>query len=264
MSYRFYYEFHGDRHQPVVLFLHGFMGDQRDFVPIMNALFDRFYSLAVDLPGHGKTIVTGDDAQYGMAFTAAALVDWLDQLQISRCGLVGYSMGGRLALYLALHFPHRFPRVVLESASPGLKTDRERQTRLQRDHALADQLEADFPSFLNHWYQQPLFASLRQHPDFAQMLERRSQNHPPGLAKSLRYLSTGQQPSLWHLLEQHRQPLLLLVGENDHKFCMINQEMAACCPTMRLTIVSHCGHVIHFEQPDKLIEPIATFFSEAG
>lgn len=264
MSYRFHYEVQGDRHQPILLFLHGFMGDWRDFAPIVQALSDRFCCLAVDLPGHGKTIVTGNDEQYGMKPTAAALVAWLDRLQISRCGLVGYSMGGRLALYLALHFPDRFPRVVLESASPGLKTDRERQARLQRDRALVAQLIADFPQFLEFWYQQPLFASLRQHPNFATILKRRSQNQPIELAKSLCALNTGKQPSLWHLLERHRQPLLLLVGENDHKFCTINQEMAACCPTVRLTIVPQSGHVIHCEQPDKFTEQITTFFSEVG
>jgi 2-succinyl-6-hydroxy-2,4-cyclohexadiene-1-carboxylate synthase len=249
MPYRFHYSVHGKLAQPSILFLHGFLGDGRDFDGVIAHLTDQFCCIMVDLPGHGQTRVEGGDEQYTIVSTAKALIQWLDEIGIPRCFLVGYSMGGRLALYLAIHFPQRFPKVVLESASPGLKTEQERQERLQRDFQLADQLEADFPSFLTHWYQQPLFQLLQQHPEFEQMMQRRSQNCPFEIAKSLRYLSTGRQPSLWSLLETHRQPLLLLVGGRDRKFCQINQEMAERCPTARLAIVPECGHAIHLEQP---------------
>ncbi len=234
---------------PRILFLHGFLGSGRDFNGAIAHLTDQFCCITIDLPGHGQTRVEGGDEQYTMANTARALIHWLDELRIPRCFLAGYSMGGRLALYLALHFPQWFPTVVLESASPGLKTEQERQERLQRDRQLADQLEIDFSSFLIHWYQQPLFYSLQQHPEFEQMMQRRSQNRSSEIAKSLRYLSTGRQPSLWNLLATHRQPLLLLVGGRDRKFCQINQEMAECCPAARLEIVPECGHPIHLEQP---------------
>ncbi len=249
MPYRFHYSVHGELIQPSILFLHGFLGSGRDFDGAIAHLTDQFCYITVDLPGHGQTRVEGGDEQYTIVSTAKALVQWLDEIGIPHCFLVGYSMGGRLALYLAIHFPQRFPKVMLESASPGLKTKQERQERLQRDFQLADQLEADFPSFLTQWYQQPLFQSLQQHPEFEQMMQRRSQNYPSEIAKSLRYLSTGRQPSLWSLLETHRQPLLLLVGGRDRKFCQINQEMAEHCPTACLTIVPECGHAIHLEQP---------------
>jgi 2-succinyl-6-hydroxy-2,4-cyclohexadiene-1-carboxylate synthase len=122
MGYRFHYTVHGQRELPVVLFLHGFMGNSADFDTVMTCLANQFCCLAVDLPGHGNTIVEGEDTLYTMPQTANAIVSWLNHLNIPQCFLVGYSMGGRLALYLALHFPQRFPKVVLESASPGLRT----------------------------------------------------------------------------------------------------------------------------------------------
>lgn len=226
---------------------------------IVPAFLDRFCCCAVDLPGHGETIVTGGNDCYTMPQTAIALVHLLDRLKVAQAALVGYSMGGRLALYLALHFPQRFPAAVLESASPGLATALEQQERLQRDRALANQLEADFPTFLEQWYNQPLFRSLRQHPKFADVWARRSRNRPAELAKSLRYLSTGQQPCLWERLPHHQQPLLLLVGEHDRKFHQINQAMVAQCPSAQLQVVANCGHVVHLERPETWVECVKSF-----
>lgn len=261
MGYQFHSTIQGDRRLPPVLFLHGFLGSNADFNGVIASLSEQFCCLAVDLPGHGNTIVTGAVEQYTMSQTAQAVIDWLDRLALPHCYLVGYSMGGRLALYLAIHFATRFPSVVLESASPGLKTDRERQARLQQDWALADQIEADFASFLSYWYQQPLFHSLRPSPAFADLIARRSHNSPAELAKALRYNSTGNQPSLWHLLPHHTQPLLLLVGEDDRKFVALNQAMQQSCPISQLQIIPDCGHVPHLEQPDCFIQQVSAFFS---
>ncbi|PSB29328.1 2-succinyl-6-hydroxy-2,4-cyclohexadiene-1-carboxylate synthase [Stenomitos frigidus] len=263
MGYQFHSVFQGDRALPVVLFLHGFLGSSADFDAAIAHLSEQFCCLAVDLPGHGETVVDGEEELYTMPKTANAIVAWLDELQVSRCFLVGYSMGGRLALYLALHFPQRFPKVVLESASPGLPTATERAARLRHDHALADRLEADFPAFLVHWYSQPLFYSLRHQPTFLQVQERRSRNRPSELAKSLRRLSTGLQPSLWDLLPQ-TPPTLLLVGEDDRKFCAINQAMADGCATIQLEMISGCGHVIHLEKTAAFIKAVQAFFSDSG
>lgn len=257
--YRFHHTIKGDRSLPVILFLHGFLGDSRDFESITEKLSERFCCLAVDLPGHGQTIVDSENELYTMPNTASALVDWLDQINIPPCAIAGYSMGGRLALYLAIHFADRFPQVILVSASPGLKSETERQARLQHDWRLADQLEADFPAFLDNWYRQPLFQALSQSPGFEQMVKRRSHNQPTELAKSLRYLSTGKQPSLWDCLNQHKQPLLLIVGERDRKFCQINQEIVERCPTAHLSVIAQSGHAVHLEQPEALTFYIQNF-----
>lgn len=263
MTYQFYYTFQRHPDRPVVLFLHGFLGSHADFEAVIPQVIDRYSCLVIDLPGHGKTKVIGDDEQYTMPKTADAIVDLLDQLNIVQAYLVGYSMGGRLALYLAIHYPNRFPKVVIESGSPGLKTEGERSTRVQRDFALAKQLETNFEQFLNEWYEQPLFQSFKQHPQFEQILKQRLCNDSVKLAKSLRLMSTGMQSSLWEELESYHNSLLLLVGERDHKFITINQEMTTLCEVAKLVIVPQAGHNIQFENPEAFATQLKIFLNSS-
>ncbi|MFB2768438.1 2-succinyl-6-hydroxy-2,4-cyclohexadiene-1-carboxylate synthase [Pelatocladus sp. BLCC-F211] len=265
-NYQFYYSCDGDRTQAVILFLHGFMGDSHEFDEAIQLLNHDFSCLTVDLPGHGNTKVLGSEDFYTMTNTAQALIELLDYLQINQCFLVGYSMGGRLALYLTLYFPHRFPKVVLESASPGLRTAAERQERIKRDGQIARKLERcldknDFIAFLRNWYQQPIFGNIKNHPQFQHLLEIRTQNNSIELAKSLRFMGTGCQPSLWEKLKDNVNDLLLLVGENDEKFIDINQQMAKICQYCQLKIVSNASHNIHFEKPKDFVENIKIFLN---
>ena len=115
------------------------MGSCRDWTPIIGRLQDHFHCIAVDLPGHGQSRCD-DPLQFAMPTAAAAVIELLDYLAIGAGGLVGYSMGGRLALYLAVHFPARFSHLVLESSSPGLRTAAERTTRRSWDEAMAHKL----------------------------------------------------------------------------------------------------------------------------
>jgi 2-succinyl-6-hydroxy-2,4-cyclohexadiene-1-carboxylate synthase len=267
-NYQFFYSFDGDRNQPVILFLHGFMGNSHEFDEAIQLLNHDFSCLKVDLPGHGNTKVIGSEDYYIMAYTAQGLIDLLDNLKINQCFLVGYSMGGRLALYLSLYFPQRFPKVVLESASPGLPTLAERQERIKRDQQIARKLERsvekkDFIAFLINWYNQSIFGNIKNHPQFQHLIEIRTQNNPIELAKSLRSMGTGCQPSLWKKLKDHPNYLLLLAGEYDEKFIDINQQIANLCQSCQLKIVSNAGHNIHFENPNAFVENIKLFLLHA-
>lgn len=239
----------------IVMFLHGFLGNGAEFDAIVNQL--PFSYLTIDLPGHGDTRFFD---QYTMENTANAIVDLLNELKIDQANLVGYSMGGRLGLYLALNHPARFPKAVIESGSPGLKTEQERFERIERDRTLANQIETDFNQFLLNWYNQPLFQSIKVHPEFDQMLKNRARNNPIEVARSLLEMGTGMQPSLWKKLRSHRNPLLLMVGEYDRKFVALNEEMVALCETAELLIVPDTGHNIHFEKPDVFADRVHTFF----
>ena len=239
------------------------MGNSQVFKEVIALLGNRFSYLIVDLPGHGQTKVTGKDDLYNMQNTAQALIELLDKLAIKKCFLLGYSMGGRLALYLALHFPQYFSKVVLESASPGLKTETQRTQRVNQDLKLAQQLEStDFELFLTKWYYNPLFASLKKNPQFSELLAKRLQNNPLELARSLRNLSTGLQSSLWEKLPDNKIPMLLLAGELDRKFVEINTEMANLYDRIQLTIVADCGHNIHFENPVQFTNIVRDFLLE--
>ncbi|NET42229.1 2-succinyl-6-hydroxy-2,4-cyclohexadiene-1-carboxylate synthase [Okeania sp. SIO2B3] len=263
--YQLNYYLTGKTNKPVILLLHGFMGSSNDFVDFIPQLCKYFCCLTVDLPGHGKTIVTGSDGYYDMENTAIGLIHLLDELKIDNCYLFGYSMGGRLALYMAINFPTRFNRVILESASPGLKTEVERSLRCQSDLRLADKLEnSNFQEFLSNWYSQALFKSLRQNNSFEKVIERRLENKPLELAKSLLNLGTGNQPSLWDKLSNHQIPTLLMVGEFDDKFQAINLKIVELCQVVHLKIIPESGHNIHWENPQKWIESLINFLVEGS
>jgi 2-succinyl-6-hydroxy-2,4-cyclohexadiene-1-carboxylate synthase len=259
-EYHFHYQSGGNPQGQPLLFLHGFMGDCQEFDQILPYFWDDFYCLVIDLPGHGQTEVMGDDRNYGMEKTAIALIHFLNYLQLSKIGLIGYSMGGRLALYLALHFPKKFSHLILESASPGLQSAIARKKRIEHDAQWIKKLKNEnFSKVLSEWYQQSLFDSLRNSPDFTDLFARRLNNSPEKLAKSLQYLGTGQQMSLWKKLPQGSVPLLLLVGGQDHKFVAINQKIAVDYPQAQLEKISHCGHNLHLEDSHHFVLVLRQF-----
>lgn len=266
-NYQFHYSFAGNYQKTPILFLHGFMGNCHEFDETIKLLCHDFYCLTIDLPGHGKTKVFGGDDCYTMANTAQALINLLDKLKVFQCFLVGYSMGGRLALYLNLHFPQRFPKVILESASPGLITQTEGLERVKSDEQIARKLtrcveKSDFKAFLLNWYNQPIFGYIKNHPEFECMIETRLQNNPLELAKSLRFMGIGCQPCLWEKLKDNINPLLLLSGEYDEKFIVINKKMAEVSKMTALQVIISSGHNIHVESTLAFVENIRKFLVE--
>ncbi len=201
-----------------------------------------------------------------MAGAAALLRDTLADRGIEACPVVGYSMGGRLALYFALHYPKHCTKLVLESASPGLRTSAERKVRRGRDEALAARLEAEpFEDFLAQWYRLPLFGSLQHHPEaLDRMLMHRRRNQPAELAQSLRQMGTGTQPSLWERLHELNIPWLALAGALDPKFAAIGEAMTAVHPQGQFVQVPHAGHNIHLECMNAYIDLLQPFLINPG
>ncbi|MEM1044194.1 MAG: 2-succinyl-6-hydroxy-2,4-cyclohexadiene-1-carboxylate synthase [Bacteroidota bacterium] len=231
---------------PVVLFLHGFMGNGRDWSAVVDRLAGDVRCLTVDLPGHGGAVGL-TEAAYTFPETAAALAGTLDALGIGRCRVVGYSLGGRLALYFALRHPGRCTRLVLESASPGLRTPAERAERRRIDAWRAETLAGDFEGFLDRWSRMPIFRSLGDDARAA-FVAARLGNDPAELARSLRGSGTGQQPSLWEALGDLTVPTLAVAGAADPKFADLAFAMSVAGPTVIPMLVS-AGHTVHAEQP---------------
>ncbi len=250
----------GSHRHPAVLLLHGFLGSSRDWDEVAAALAGRRHCLAADLPGHGASTGLAAHA-YTMDGAAQALADVLDARGVSTCAVVGYSMGGRLALYFALRFPERCRRLVLESASPGLAAGAERAARRRLDAARAARLEAgDFEAFLRDWYRQPLFASLAGHAGLAErMTAARRHNDPAELARSLRGMGTGRQPSLWERLPALAVATLAVAGALDHKYVEIAGRMAGASRCVRAVAVPEAGHNVHAEQPRRFLTLLRTF-----
>jgi 2-succinyl-6-hydroxy-2,4-cyclohexadiene-1-carboxylate synthase len=255
-NYWRYHEYHlhyytaGNPAQPCILFLHGFLGSGLDWQDVIKILSNDFYCIAPDLPGHGKTKIDGISDLYTMEYFAPVFVKYLKNTGVFASHLTGYSMGGRFALFLSVHFPDLWQKLILESASPGLKTKKERIARNQNDEQLAKRLEQiPLEDFLKDWYGQSIFNSLQKSVKYPSMISRRMLNNPRELAIALCMMGTGNQPSLWKEWISINGPILLLAGEFDRKFCKIMSAMKKSNANAELQIVKSSGHNIHFEKP---------------
>lgn len=248
--------------EPLVL-LHGFTGRAGGWGGIIPHLSHDYRVIAIDLPGHGAADSPTAMDRYAMDRVAADLMEVVRQLGVTHTHWLGYSMGGRLALYITLNYPERVRSVILVSASPGLADPAARQARRRDDEALADRIEAlGVPAFVDEWERQPVVAHSRLLETTRQALrQQRLQNNARGLANSLRGMGAGAQPSLWNRLGEIERPVLLLAGELDEKFVAINRQMAAAIPQARLNLVTAAGHMLHLEQPAVFGATILDFLS---
>ena len=227
------------------------MGSGADWAETISALEERFYCVAPDLPGHGRSLGLPPE-DYTIEGATRTLLDLLDGLEISHAALAGYSMGGRLALYLALRHPEKYSALFLESASPGIEDATERRTRREADEERARRLESgDFETFLADWYRQPLFTSLARHEGLVEaMIEARSNNDPGELARSLRGIGAGNQPSLWGDLGKLKASAIAVAGALDEKYVGIARRMATLNPRLRTALVPGAGHNVRIEKPE--------------
>ncbi len=226
--------------------LHGFSGTHRAWDGV-TALLDRerYLPLAIDLPGHGS------EADVEGPITFAGCVAHVLARGPKRFVLCGYSMGGRIALHVALAAPERISRLVLVSCSPGSEDPVERAQRREADEVLARELEQrPFEQFIERWRTQPLFA---QDPAEAGRLAREDQrrNRPDALAAVLRGIGTGEMEPLWERLGELRMPSAIVVGDRDSKFRELGERMAAGMAGAELAVVPG-GHGLLFENPEGL------------
>ncbi|MBU0741129.1 2-succinyl-6-hydroxy-2,4-cyclohexadiene-1-carboxylate synthase, partial [bacterium] len=247
-----------------LLLLHGFLGRGADWRDLAAATAPGCRCIMPDLPGHGASIGADRPADYGVAATAAALIGILDTMALERVDLLGYSLGGRVALYTALHYPGRVGRLVLESASPGLAAEDDRRQRLDEDRLRAGTLRSEgIAVFVDAWFDQPLFASLRRRPDLLARLKRRRRRcDAAGLALSLENIGTGRFPSLWQRLPDLEMPVLLVCGGLDDKYRTLNGSMAGLMPDARLVTVADAGHNVHLERPAAFARIVREFLWE--
>lgn len=249
--------------------LHGFTGSSASWgEAVVDALASAGHApILVDAPGHGARAGETDPG----AFTLERALTLVDRAAERGDGagapfpLVGYSMGGRLALAYAIRRPERVSALVLESASPGLASSRERAGRRESDEALARRLEEEgVEAFVDFWERLPLFESRGALP--AAVLQRqralRLTNDAGSLAASLRGLGTGALPGFWDDLATLDVPVLLLVGALDRKFVGVAERMEARLPRARRVTVPGAGHTVHLERPAAWVDAVVGFLGE--
>ena len=244
-----------------ILLLHGFTGSTAEWADVIPRLAPFRQVIAVDLPGHGQSLAD----QCSMENCVSEMLAMMEDRGHAQFDLLGYSLGGRVALHLALAAPERVRSLILESASPGIADPAERAARAAADDALADQIVTQGVEwFADYWQAIPLFASQASLPTEARaaLRERRLRNSPAGLATSLRGMGTGRQESLWPRLDTITMPTLLMTGELDIKFKAINRQMAALMPSARHTSLPGAGHTAHLERPEAFAELVVGFLTE--
>ncbi|MBA0828474.1 hypothetical protein Goarm_013146 [Gossypium armourianum] len=262
-----------------ILFLHGFLGTNEEWVPIMHAISGSARCISVDLPGHGATKIKncGDDkaallSLLSIEIIADLLLKLIEHVTPDKVTLVGYSMGARIALYMALKFSDKIEGAVILSGSPGLEDAVARKIRRAKDDSKARSIVTHgLQLFLNTWYSGGLWKSLRRHPYFNHIVVRRSVHDDlQGLARVLSGLSPGRQPSLWEDLKHCKVPLMLVVGENDEKFKRVAQKMwheighdrdDAVSKLHQMVVLPSCGHAVHLENPLPIIRLVRQFLT---
>ncbi|PTX63353.1 2-succinyl-6-hydroxy-2,4-cyclohexadiene-1-carboxylate synthase [Melghirimyces profundicolus] len=246
------YRVETDGEGPALLLLHGFTGSVKTWQPFRSSWNRHVRTVGVDLLGHGGSDAPSDPGRYAVERVTEDLAEILDRLEIRRAHVLGYSMGGRLALSFALLRPERVESLILESSSPGLSSRKERKIRRERDEALAGRIERDgVEAFVRYWEELPLFATQKRLPQTVRraIREERLAQRAAGLAGSLRGMGTGVQPSWWDRLEELRAPVALITGEEDRKFCRIAAAMEARLSRVRRYTVPRAGHAVHVERP---------------
>jgi 2-succinyl-6-hydroxy-2,4-cyclohexadiene-1-carboxylate synthase len=235
---------------PVTL-LHGFTQSGRSWQEVIGRMPPGWRWLAPDLRGHGETQV-----EAGAPCTMDACLADLDllwqHLGIERTHLVGYSMGGRLALHVAAKRPERLLSLLTIGAHGGLEGEA-REGRRQGDDALAKRIETDgLEAFVRYWTALPMFEGVeRRGPSFvAQVHAERMGNTTAGLAASLRGMGAGAMEPLWEQLAGLSIPCTFVAGQLDHGYVASARRLAQIVPGSRVEVVPRSGHTVHQERPD--------------
>ncbi|MBS0584971.1 MAG: alpha/beta fold hydrolase [Verrucomicrobia bacterium] len=223
--------------EPVV-FLHGFLGSHADWSEFLPAFS---HSFAFDLPGHGKSGIYSLDELYN------AIPE--------KAHLVGYSLGGRIALRLLFSYPKKFSSLSLLSAHPGLEDMKAKEARIESDKKWAALLKTlPMEAFLKEWYNRPLFAK-------SPIPAYRTEQNPEFLEEVLLTYSLGKQPSYWQALEETKTPLLFLFGGEDKTFLPIYERLTKIA-NISTGLLEGATHSLPLEKPKESLEKIRTFIKE--
>ena len=231
--------------KPTLVFLHGLLGDGRDWQALQPYLAD-FHCIFIDLPSHGRNAqVTVADFAEADAFLAQTLAEKLGQQPYV---LIGYSLGGRLALHFALQ--SALPKgqllgLIVEGANFGLSSETEKAQRWINDLAWAERFENQaLPLVLNDWYQQPVFAHLSA-KERAALIEKRGQQQGAAIAAMLKATSLAKQPDFRLCFSHLPAHFYYFCGEKDHKFQTMAKE-AGIAPML----IENAGHNAHLENTE--------------
>ncbi len=249
---------------PPVTLLHGFTQSGRSWRELISRMPEGWKWIVPDLRGHGETRISPGAPCSMDACTDDVVALW-DTLGVDRSHLVGYSMGGRLALHVAARRPERVLSLLTIGAHAGLDEEA-RAGRRRGDEELAERIEKDgLEAFVDYWGSLPLFAGIqRRGPAYAgEVRAERLKNHVAGLACSLRGMGAGVMEPLWDDLAAVQVPCTFVAGQLDHGYVASARRLAATVPHGRAEVVLRSGHSVHQERPDAFARVLASHLAAA-
>jgi 2-succinyl-6-hydroxy-2,4-cyclohexadiene-1-carboxylate synthase len=239
---------------PPIVLVHGFTQTGRCWGAEVDALAADHEVVVVDAPGHGRSA----EIMAGLRTGGRLIAD-----QGGEATYLGYSMGARFCLHVALTNPELVRGLVLLGGTAGIEDPTEREARRQQDLATADRIERDgLERFLDDWLAQPLFAGI---PAARAFRAERLENTVAGLRSSLEQAGTGSQDPSWHKLHRLAMPVLVLAGAEDAKFAALAERMAReIGDNATVALVDGAGHAAHLEQPDRFLEILRPWLARHG
>ncbi len=250
---------------PLVL-LHGFTGSSASWSPVIDDLARTHQVVAIDIIGHGASAAPQDPSRYVFEQALRDLAEVTAQLGIARAAWLGYSMGGRLALGMAVDHPQRVSSLILVSATAGIQHEAERLQRAEADQELARQIDdTGIETFVHEWERLPIWESQRTLAAEILQFQRdiRLRNRAVGLANSLRGMGQGAQPSYWDRLDEIDVPVLLMAGALDRKFVGIAGQMGVRIAGADLSVIPDAGHAVHLERPGEFLDVVRKFLAQS-
>ena len=252
-----------DSNKKFLFLLHGFTGSSEDWKEVAENFSKDYSIIAIDLIGHGKSSSPEDPVYYSPDDISAQLFQIIRSFTVQKAALLGYSMGGRAALNFAVRFPGQLSSLIIEGTSAGIRVEKERSERIIKDYELADFIEKNsIEAFVDYWMNLEIFSTQKRFSNTKLKQIRESKilnNNTTGLANSLRGFSSGIMPPLYNKLKIIKVPTLLITGELDSKFTMLNEKMLPLFNNAKHVIIKNAGHNTHLEEPGRFVKSINQF-----
>ena len=248
-----------------VLFIHGFTGSSYDWEQIIQILPEKFNYYTIDLIGHGNSESPSDSALYSADSIVNQLKEFISKFFNETIILIGYSMGGRAALSYSVKYPETVEGLILESTTAGINDENERKDRIKKDEEMANYIvNHSIEEFIESWMDMDIFNTQKRFSNSKLKEIKRSKinNNKTGLSNFLRGFGTGQMPPLYDQLKNIKSKTLLITGDLDEKFRLINNEMVSLFPSAKHISIKNSGHNTHLETPVAFINTVSSFLNE--
>jgi len=239
-----------------ILFLHGFSGSSDCWKNIRREI--NLPTIAIDIPGHNKSYFLNLNEDYNYKDFRTELFLILNEINVKKVHLLGYSMGGRLAISFTQKYPELVKSLILESSTLGLVSHDEKEIQIEKDNELLNIINNSMTDFITHWSQNPLFLNQekRNSEDFNKLNNNRLKHNKEQLSKSLSSFTKANMPAFIEAFATFDCPVFLINGKDDTKYIKINRDMMKIHKKAKQFIINNSSHNVHLENKKDFIDTI--------